>query len=169
VDELKENFLSRSRVLYGDAEGDRVASALAWTEERHAGKLRASGEGAWLHALRVADTLMGLGLDADSVIAGLLHDLLEAPFERVEDDYEEDMAEARSAQRAREEASSKRSLLVAQITQRFGPSVALLVEDSSRLAALKAKNKTVHASETIRKMLFAMARDIRVIIIKLSD
>ena len=47
--------------------------------------------------------------------------------------------------------------------------MALLVEDTARLEALRAKNKTVHAAETIRKMLFAMARDIRVIIVKLAD
>ena len=64
--------------------------------------------------------------------------------------------------------SSPRPLAV-ELAERFGPEVTRLVEGVSRLAALKAKNKTVQAAETIRKMLFAMTQDIRVIIIKLAD
>jgi GTP pyrophosphokinase len=128
----------------------------------------------------VADILLGLGLDADSVIAGLLHDVLDGHPEGM-DAEEEDAADdgegaARTKRRAgsperikAEAATSRRNALVALIGERFGANVALLVEDTSRLAALRAKNKTVHAAETIRKMLFAMASDIRVIIIKLAD
>jgi GTP pyrophosphokinase len=186
VDDLKESFLARSLEVYGTEDGPRIASALAWAEGRFAGRLRASGEAAWMHDIRVADSLMGMGLDADSVVAGLLHDSLEGHSGEPggEDEDEEAnaaegespeearrRAKARIAQRSKEAAAaaSRRSALVADIGARFGPNVALLVEDSSRLAALKAKNKTVQAAETIRKMLFAMARDIRVIIIKLSD
>ncbi len=189
MDDLKTGFLARSGEAYGDADARRIIDALSWTEERHSGRLRASGEGAWMHDLRVADTLLGLGLDADSVIAGLLHDALDGSFpvggapeegELEEGDTGADAAAAPSPARKKakgasaekvraEAAASRRATLVSLIGSRFGESVALLVEDTSRLAALRAKNKTVHAAETIRKMLFAMARDIRVIIIKLSD
>jgi GTP diphosphokinase / guanosine-3',5'-bis(diphosphate) 3'-diphosphatase len=190
VDSLKTDFLARARAAYEAEDVRRIEAALAWTEERHSGKLRASGEGAWMHDLRVADTLQGMGLDADSVIAGLLHDALDAAHPggtRTEEEIEEEEeaeAEAEeaeasaakkrikgaSAEKVRADAAaSRRATLVSLIGERFGSSVALLVEDTSRLAALRAKNKTVHAAETIRKMLFAMARDIRVIIIKLAD
>jgi GTP pyrophosphokinase len=192
VDDLRTSFLARAGEVYGAGEGSRVASALDWVGERFAGRKRASGEAAWMHDLRVAEILMDMGLDADSVVAGILHDSLEGAQEsRAEDLDEEALDEeradgagasasaeearrrekARFAQRAKEAAAeaSRRAALVAEIGSRFGPDVALLVEDSSRMAALKAKNKTVQAAETIRKMLFAMARDIRVIIVKLAD
>ncbi len=191
MDELRGDFLSRAGSVYSAEDAGRIASALAWTEERHSGNLRASGEGAWTHDLRVADILLGLGLDAESVIAGLLHDVLDGHPEGVAPDDEEALDEveaaaveagapvasasrakhkAASVERAKAEAAAaRRATLVSLVAERFGKGVSLLVEDSSRLAALKAKNKTVQAAETIRKMLFAMARDIRVIIIKLAD
>jgi GTP pyrophosphokinase len=173
VDDLRTGFLARSREIYGEAEAKRIGAALAWTDERLAGRLRASGEAAWLHDLRVADSIMSLGLDADSVVAGLLHDALDGSSgeEGLGEGEESEEARAAAARRAAliAAAAARRATLVALVGERFGPSVALLVEDSSRLAALKAKNKTVQAAETIRKMLFAMARDIRVIIIKLCD
>jgi GTP pyrophosphokinase len=191
MEDLKTSFLARAGGAYASDDARRISSALAWTEERHSGKLRASGEGAWTHDLRVADILLGLGLDADSVVAGLLHDALDGHPEGGGIDEEDAAGEAEgdppateaarsaasrtkrkalSAERARaEEAASRRKSLITLIGDRFGGEVSLLVEDTSRLAALKAKNKTVQASETIRKMLFAMARDIRVIIIKLAD
>ena len=178
MDDLKTSFLDRALQAYGTADAERIRLALGWTEERLAGQLRASGEKAWTHDLRVAGTLLDLGLDADSVIAGLLHDALDGhPDEAVRDEEDfADEADARkrpkggSIERVKAEAAAqRRGTLVSLIADRFGESVALLVEDTSRLAALRAKNKTVQAAETIRKMLFAMARDIRVIIIKLAD
>ncbi|MGA2547277.1 MAG: RelA/SpoT family protein [Rectinemataceae bacterium] len=185
MDGLRTRFLARTAEVYGTDDARRIADALAWTEERLSGSLRASGEGAWTHDLRVADILQDLGLDADSVIAGLLHDAFDGqPHGSVGDhesrDEDEAVDEGEAAARRRHKAvsverakaeatASRRATLVSLMGERFGESVALLVEDTSRLAALRAKNKTVHAAETIRKMLFAMARDIRVIIIKLAD
>ena len=185
MESLMTDFLARAAELYDADDCRRISSALAWTQERHTGRLRASGEGAWMHDLRVADSLLGLGLDADSVIAGLLHDALDgshpegsgevdgADEEGAEDSFDPaptKKSRGISAERVKAAAdAARRATLVSLITERFGGSVALLVQDTSRLAALRAKNKTVHAAETIRKMLFAMARDIRVIIIKLAD
>ncbi|MCX7024537.1 MAG: RelA/SpoT family protein [Spirochaetes bacterium] len=118
----------------------RVKDACAWAAAMHEGKLRASGEPAVTHPLRVARILADMGLDADSVAAGALH-------------------------HAFEEGGSARDAMAA----RSGEAVANLVEETTRIAALKAKNKTIQAAETIRKMLFAMTRDIRVIIVKLAD
>ena len=55
------------------------------------------------------------------------------------------------------------------LVERFGQTVADLVEGETKISTLKAKNKTQQESETIRKMFFAMAKDVRVIIIKLAD
>lgn len=118
----------------------KVDAAVAEALQVHEGQVRASGEPAVTHPLRVALILAELGLDSDAVTAAILH---HAPDERGPD--------------------------TAGLAERFGPVAALLVEETSRLAALKAKNKTLQAAETIRKMLLAMTRDIRVILVKLAD
>jgi GTP pyrophosphokinase len=104
---------------------------------------------------------MDLGMDADSVLAGVLHDALEPV----------DAGPVPPVSKSAKKGSSafQTSPQAVEVTERFGPEVTRLVEGVSRLAALKAKNKTVQAAETIRKMLFAMTQDIRVIIIKLAD
>mgnify|MGYP001011276792 FL=1 len=118
----------------------KVEAAVEAASIAHEGQVRASGEPAVTHPLRVALILAELGLDSDAVVAAVLH---HAPDE--DGPARKDLAE------------------------RFGPTAALLVEETSRIAALKAKNKTLQAAETIRKMLLAMTRDIRVILVKLAD
>ncbi len=127
-------------VGYAAADSARIAQARAWAAVLHEGGLRASGEPSVTHCERVAAILAGMGLDADTVIAGLLHDALE--------DGRADRA---------------------AVASRFGERCAALVEETARMASLKARNKSDQAAETIRKMLFAMARDIRAIVIKLAD
>ncbi|HAE21824.1 MAG TPA: GTP pyrophosphokinase, partial [Spirochaetaceae bacterium] len=122
---------------------DKIRNAEAWARQLHEGELRASGEPAYTHLERVAALLASMGMDADSVVAGLLHHTLED-------------GKAGTAAKA-------------EIDKRFGPRVAGLVEELARMASLKAKNKTIQAAETIRKMLFAMTKDLRVIIVKLAD
>ncbi|MBU0955633.1 MAG: HD domain-containing protein, partial [Spirochaetes bacterium] len=118
----------------------RIEAALAFATEAHAGQLRLSGEPAVRHPERVAIILADLGMDADGLLAALLHHIPES-------------------------SSSTAELL----RQKFGERTSALVEELARIAALKAKNKTRQAADTIRKMLFAMARDLRVILIKLAD
>ncbi|MBN2874861.1 MAG: bifunctional (p)ppGpp synthetase/guanosine-3',5'-bis(diphosphate) 3'-pyrophosphohydrolase [Spirochaetales bacterium] len=122
------------------ADVDRIRAALDWATELHEGSYRASGEPTVTHPVRVAAIVASMGLDADSVVASLLHQALE---------------DTRATK--------------AVVEQRFGERVAALVDEMSRMASLKAKNKTLKAAETIRKMLFSMTRDLRVIIIKLAD
>ncbi|MFZ4617979.1 MAG: HD domain-containing protein, partial [Rectinemataceae bacterium] len=155
----------------------RVLDALAFAIERSAGRTRASGESALMHELRVASILLELGMDADSVIAGLLHDL----GERDEGEAERPGHKAESGEAplpahapARKPAKGKAVRMEApgpgsELSSRFGSDVARIVDGSSRLSALRARNKSVHAAEGIRKMLFAMTSDIRVIIVKLAD
>lgn len=125
---------------YADPDAGRIAAARKWAAEFHRGEARASGEPAIAHSERVAATLAGMGLDADAVMAGLLHQSLDGG-----------------------------KIAKPALAELFGERCAELVAGASRLSALKAKNKTIQAAETIRKMLFAMAGDIRVILIQLAD
>jgi GTP pyrophosphokinase len=157
----------------------RVLDALAFAIERSVGRTRASGEPAWMHELRVASILLEMGMDADSVIAGLLHDLgerdegeAERPGHKAE--AGEASAPVHAPAPARKPAKGKAVRMEApgpgsELAARVGADVARIVDGSSRLSALRARNKSVHAAEGIRKMLFAMTSDIRVIIVKLAD
>lgn len=135
-DERLDDYLGN----FTDDEAQRIRSARAWAAELHSGSTRASGEPTVTHPERVAAILAGMGMDADRVVAGLLHQAIE-----------DSLATG------------------AQVGERYGERVGALVDELSRMATLKAKNKTIQAAETIRKMLFAMTRDLRVIIVKLAD
>lgn len=136
----REECLADELARFSPEDSERIRTALAWATELHAGSFRASGEPTVTHPERVAAILASMGMDADSVIAGLLHQAVE-----------DGLATAAMAR------------------ERSGERVGLLVEELARMSALKAKNKTIQAAEAIRKMLFAMTRDIRVIIVKLAD
>ncbi|HRY73547.1 MAG TPA: RelA/SpoT family protein [Spirochaetia bacterium] len=166
MEELREGFLASVRAVYAPADSERVERALAAAEARLAGAKRASGEPAAAHDLRVAAILVELGLDADSVVAGLLHDALD-PVPGAPEGSEAERAAKTVAGAAA--AAAARAEDYRRLEAGFGPVAASLVEGVSRLAALRAKNKTVQAAETMRKMLFAMTRDIRVILVKLAD
>jgi len=135
-----EDRLDDYLVRFQPDETARILAARAWATELHAGSFRASGEPTITHPERVAALLAGMGMDTDSVVAGLLHQAIE-------------------------DGKTTRAL----VDMKCGERVGALVEELSRMASLKAKNKTIKAAETIRKMLFSMTRDLRVIIIKLAD
>jgi GTP pyrophosphokinase len=125
---------------YPEADAGRIVAAAQWADELHHDQKRASGEPYIVHPLGVASFLIELRLDADSIIAALLHDALE------------------------DTVASKD-----QIVAKFGEDVFLMVDGVTKIADLSAKNKTLQEAESIRKMLFAMVKDIRVILIKLAD
>jgi GTP pyrophosphokinase len=125
---------------YPEEERVRILDAAEWARSLHEDQLRASGEPYFIHPLQVAEILVELRMDYQSVIAALLHDVLEDT-----------------------EASSL------ELRNRFGRDVEALVNGVTKISDLKAKNKSIQAAETIRKMLFAMVKDIRVILIKLAD
>ncbi len=136
---LIEKFRQRL-TSYTPEEQEKILQAALWSQELHGTQKRASGEPYFVHPLYVAEMLADMHLDADTVIAGLLHDVLE------------------------DSGLSRETL-----QERFGDTVANLVDGVTKISILKVKNKSVQEAETIRKMLFAMAKDIRVIIIKLAD
>ena len=106
----------------------------------HEGQLRHSGEPFIIHPLRVAYILAELKLDTDTIIAGLLHDVLEDT-----------------------------QFSPARIKEEFGEEVFLLIEGVSKIKKLTHPHKITEQAENLRKMLLAMAEDIRVILIKLAD
>lgn len=125
---------------FSAAEQERMIKAAELSEELHRGQLRDSGEPYFIHPLQVAEILIDMKLDASTVIAALLHDVLEDT-----------------------------GLSRPELRKKFGREVESLVYGVTKIAAVKAKNRNVQESETIRKMLLAMVKDVRVILIKLAD
>ncbi|MCE5257351.1 MAG: RelA/SpoT family protein [Spirochaetaceae bacterium] len=155
MDEQLTLFLQKCSSAFGNEGSDLIAVALDWTRKKHGSAVRAEGTPEWEHDFRVAGTLLDMGMDKDSVLAGLVHDATE---------HDKD---------AGGKDANKKTVLAAapdpEIAERFGMDTAQLVAGVSRFSSVRAKNKTIQAAETMRKMLFAMTGDIRVIIVKLAD
>src|ERR1700684_1750596 len=119
---------------------ERVREAYDYGAEKHFGQRRVSGEPYITHPVAVADILADLRLDADTLVAPILHDVIE------------DTPTAK-----------------AEIASLFGQVVAELVDGVSKLDQIQFKNRQEAQAESFRKMLVAMVRDIRVIMVKLAD
>lgn len=119
---------------------DKVEKAYRLAEEAHGDQRRLSGVPYILHPTSVACILVELGMDTDSIIAALLHDV-------VEDTHH----------------------TLGEIEEMFGKSVANLVDGVTKISKIPYSNREEQQAENIRKMLIAMSNDIRVIIIKLAD
>ncbi len=107
--------------------------------EIHQGKKHFSGEPYLLHALEVASTLASMRLDMDTILSGLLHGVL------------------------------KEGVSVDELREKFGSSVATIVDGSTRITNVQYNSKLAHQAENVRKMLLAIASDIRVLLVKLVD
>ena len=124
----------------GNYDFDMVERALTLCVTAHAGQKRVSGEDYYYHPFNVAKIVISLGMDSQSIAAALLHDVVE------DTDYTLD-----------------------DIKQMFGEDVALLVDGVTKIGRLNFSTKEQQQAESLRKMLIAMGKDIRVIIIKLAD
>jgi len=136
---LIRNF-SRKLDHYPEEERKKILSALRWGEGLHHKQQRASGEPFILHPLTVAEILVDAHLDYQTVIAALLHDALEDT-----------------------------GLSSRELRKEYGREVEALVQGVTKISVIRGRSKTTQAAATIRKMLFAMVKDIRVIMIKLAD
>lgn len=137
----KLNMLkTKAQQVYGDEGVKKIKEAYTFAENAHKSQLRSSGEPYIIHPLEVALILMDLGLDVDTVVAGLLHDVVEDTGVPIE-----------------------------ELTKLFGAEVADLVDGVTKLGKIAFKTKEEQQAENLRKMFLAMAKDIRVIIIKLAD
>ncbi len=134
-----ENTLNTIKSLYAD-NGGIVLKAYEYAKEAHANQKRASGEPYFIHPCAVADILMELGLDAATIAAALLHDVIEDTESTAED-----------------------------IQREFGDEVLDLVSGVTKLEKIVFKSKEDAEAENFRKIFVAMAKDVRVIIIKLAD
>jgi len=117
-----------------------IKKAYKYAEKAHEGQFRKSGEAYINHPIAVAYILVELGMDSDTIIAALLHDTVEDTASTID-----------------------------ELNKIFGGEVAALVEAVTKLAQIPFVSKEEQQAENIRKMLLAMAKDIRVIIIKLAD
>ncbi|NLU11394.1 MAG: bifunctional (p)ppGpp synthetase/guanosine-3',5'-bis(diphosphate) 3'-pyrophosphohydrolase [Tepidanaerobacter acetatoxydans] len=122
------------------ADLDLVRKAYLFAKEAHSGQHRVSGELFISHPLGVAMILADLELDIPTIAASLLHDVVEDTDYTIED-----------------------------IERNFGSEIAILVDGVTKLGKLEFKTKEEQQAENLRKMFFAMAKDIRIILIKLAD
>ena len=126
--------------FYTGAERDMLLHAYDFARDAHRNQKRASGEPYFIHPCAVAEILVDLGLDAETIAAALLHDVIEDTPVTEED-----------------------------VRREFGEGVLTLVAGVTKLDKIVFKSQEEEEAENFRKIFIAMAKDIRVIIIKLAD
>ena len=135
-----EQILDQSRHFLDEDDVDFIYRAYLFAKDAHAEQFRKSGEPYIIHPVQVAGILVGLNLDPATIAAGFLHDVVEDTEITLE------------------------ALEVA-----FDEEVAMLVDGVTKLGKIKYKSREAQQAENHRKMFVAMAKDIRVILIKLAD
>ena len=135
-----DEFLEYLKGLNPNYDLELIKKAYLTAATMHNGQLRKSGEPYIIHPVETAKILAQLGMDEQTIVAGLLHDVVE------DTPYTEE-----------------------QLTEEFGSEVALLVDGVTKLGNLVFETKEEAQAENMRKMFLAMSKDIRVLIIKLSD
>ncbi|WP_116808421.1 bifunctional GTP diphosphokinase/guanosine-3',5'-bis pyrophosphate 3'-pyrophosphohydrolase [Steroidobacter cummioxidans] len=133
-------LLNKLETYLPPAQVDRIRDAYEFGAEAHEGQKRLSGEPYIAHPVAVAHILADLHLDAPTIVAAILHDVIE------------DTPTAKD-----------------EIAERFGADVAELVDGVSKLDHIQFRSRAEAQAESFRKMLLAMVRDIRVIMVKLAD
>ncbi|MFB0989674.1 MAG: RelA/SpoT family protein, partial [Porticoccaceae bacterium] len=121
-------------------EVDRIKRAYHFSEKCHLGQMRQSGDPYITHPLAVANILADMRMDSESLMAGLLHDVIEDT-----------------------------GVTKGQISRRFGRTVAELVDGVSKLGEIENASRAEQQAESFQKMTLAMSRDIRVMLVKLAD
>ncbi len=134
-----ESLISLIQYPLSDADRAIIETAYTFSEEKHRGQKRNSGEEYMIHAVAVAKNCALFGMDTETIVGALLHDVLEDT-----------------------ETSEE------EIEKVFGPNVVFLVKGVTKLGKVKYGGRERHA-ESMRKFFVAMAEDVRVLIIKLAD
>ena len=143
VNKLYSDLRKKIASIHNEKELVIIDKAFETANSFHEGQLRRSGEPYIIHPIAVANILVDLGMDYQSIVAALLHDVVE------DTDY-----------------------TIEQLSEEFGEDVAILVDGVTKLGKVQLNNretKEEQQAENVRKMLLAMSKDIRVIIVKLAD
>ena len=139
-DEMFDALITKIKETCPGMDLGRIRAAYDMARLAHSGQLRKDGSPYVTHCVAAADITVDMGLDEDSVISALLHDVIE-DTDLTHDD----------------------------IARQFGPAVADIVEGVAKLTRVQYTSKEDEQMENLRKMLMAMAKDIRVILIKIAD
>ena len=122
------------------ADAEKVKLAYDWASELHHNQFRKSGEPYIIHPIQVAGILAELKMDTATVISGYLHDVVEDTPASIQD-----------------------------IEEKFGATIAQIIDGVTKISKIEYKNSREQLAENHRKLLLAMSKDIRVIIVKLAD
>ena len=133
-------LVAKVHSYHPEANTDLMARAYAFSERMHQGQKRRSGDPYFVHPVEVAKIITDMKLDIPSVVTGLLHDTVEDTLTSLE-----------------------------QIEKEFGLEIATLVDGVTKISQINFTTREERQAENFRKMIIAMARDIRVILIKLAD
>ncbi|MBA2661486.1 MAG: bifunctional (p)ppGpp synthetase/guanosine-3',5'-bis(diphosphate) 3'-pyrophosphohydrolase [Bradymonadaceae bacterium] len=134
------SIIKKVRGYHPNPDINKLREAFEFANAMHEGQVRKSGEPYMTHPLEVMDIIAGLRLDVSSLVAGLLHDTVEDTDTTVED-----------------------------LRDMFGEDVAFLVDGVTKLSKFSFNTREEAQAENIRKMIIAMSRDLRVILVKLAD
>ena len=137
---MLEKLISKVEQNNPMADLQMLIKAYRFSESAHEGQYRNSGEKYFIHPEKVALILAELNMDTPTIIAGLLHDVIEDT-----------------------------NISYHKIKEEFGEEIAELIDGVTKLKKLQYKTKQENQAENLRKMVLAMAKDIRVIIVKLAD
>lgn len=137
---MLENLISKIEEYTPYCDVELIVKAYNFAENAHYDQYRKSGESYFVHPVEVAKILIELRMDSSAIAAGLLHDVIE------DTDYGYD-----------------------KVKSEFGEEVADLVDGVTKITRLSFSSKEERQAENLRKMILAMAKDIRVILIKLAD
>ncbi len=135
-----QELVGRVRAYHPNADGALIERAYEFAAKAHNGQMRKSGDPYFVHPTSVAEIIAELKLDTASICAGLLHDCVEDTLATVDD-----------------------------LEREFGDEVAFLVDGVTKLSQINFTSREDRQAENFRKMVVAMARDIRVLLVKLCD
>ncbi len=138
--ETRKKYLEEIASINDNYNMEFIGRAFDTGRTLHDGQLRKSGEPYFIHPVAVSKILASLGMDDETIVGGLLHDVVE------------------DTEYTRE-----------QLVEDFSEDVALLVDGVTKLGSIKFDSKEEQQAENLRKMFLAMSKDIRVLIIKLAD
>ncbi|HKL21056.1 MAG TPA: HD domain-containing protein, partial [Tichowtungia sp.] len=135
-----DDILEAVRKYHGGGDLEAIRKAYVYSAKVHSGQTRLSGDPYMTHLLEVSHILTRLHMDVPTIVTGLLHDTLEDTLTTAE-----------------------------ELRELFGSEVASLVDGVTKIGKISFKTSEERQAENFRKMLLAMARDLRVIMVKLAD